>query len=480
MDKITEEEKMASIEKMVKNIMEYYESFRKFPFIIVSEHNDNKLQELHKNGKIDLDTVVTTEGQTLREYLSEFNAMVKRSFELKEDSKELIKEALTEVMMEDGAMALTPKQRLFMQVALDLSNSSAHAYQLFRQKNSDILAFKEMQANRSLLKKISKKLAKIKDYIASIFKSKKVEAPQPDDNKDKEEGNKKSTSENIDNPNFDCENKNNCTAPNCYCTPVDSNSKVEFQKQESFVDTEAQSEITEKSDFDKIPDVEYDILSEETVAREYMFQPSDLIKTLNKGFGKKGKRGRPKKGLSKLSSELFREIKNVLTDKTELFTIPEMIRLTGYKRDLFYREFNRIVRLKYIIQTGNRKNRSVEYRLASWDDYKQSKTNKGANKSVNQVKVSKDFIETALHPILTNVNTAPLTPKEIEVLDKIKEVAGTVFPFEIRPMSEEVGIIYNNFYWHMKGLVKKGYAIKLNEQKGNVKATFKLTDKKNK
>ncbi len=369
---ISDEEKKVAMEKVIDAAMTAYDSYRNMPFRMMLKHDEKKIEELHSKGLIDLEMIINSEGGTLRGYISDWNKMVSDSFDLKAESKEKLKEALIDVLMEES-MALTPKQRLFMTLALDLGGDVAKAFQLFSQKKSDIESFKEIQANRSVFRKIFKKLGKFKSFIFSFFKSKKMEAPQPPNTEPKKEDPIKA---NIPHPHFDCEIKDNCQAPNCYCapTPLDMQDNPNV---EGGIDPTDELEF----DFNKIPEKEYDILSEPVTNRAY----SDVDTS-------SAKRGRPSSDLYKKES-LLQVINRIVNSSGRIFKVSEISKESNINPNKVRLLLKELVELKFVIKTGGDKTNGFEYRLAQWDDYKESESNKIEKEEQQSDNKKKEIIE---------------------------------------------------------------------------------------
>lgn len=73
--------------------------------------------------------------------------------------------------------------------------------------------------------------------------------------------------------------------------------------------------------------------------------------------------------LSLHQRSFFEKIKKYLKEPDKTFKVSELIRELGISRSVFYREFNSLVEIAYIMRSGGNKKTGVIYKLAQWDDY---------------------------------------------------------------------------------------------------------------
>lgn len=63
-------------------------------------------------------------------------------------------------------------------------------------------------------------------------------------------------------------------------------------------------------------------------------------------------------------------LKTHVKDKEKGFKIPEAMKVLGMSSSSFYREFNALKELGYVVQGGGNKKKGIEYRITEWEDYK--------------------------------------------------------------------------------------------------------------
>jgi hypothetical protein len=160
-----EEKRMEMIEKTADAMLSSYEGLRKFPFTYLNGKNFKTLEKLHESKEIDLCEVITEDGKTLFEYLSESDKGTEESLKLNETSKEAIRESLIDVLKESNS-ALTPTQRLLMAVGTDLAGVTATAVSLMNQRKAEIKMFKSMYEESKLNRSRFRRFIR---FIKSLF-----------------------------------------------------------------------------------------------------------------------------------------------------------------------------------------------------------------------------------------------------------------------------------------------------------------------
>lgn len=73
--------------------------------------------------------------------------------------------------------------------------------------------------------------------------------------------------------------------------------------------------------------------------------------------------------LSPSTRSFFERLKTQVKEKELTFKIPEMMKTLQMKRTPFYREFEVIKELKYVVQSGGNKKKGIDYKITNWDDY---------------------------------------------------------------------------------------------------------------
>lgn len=136
-------EKRKATEKTAEAILLGYKQFVPLPFIYIATFNEKKLKKLHDNGEIDLDKVITPNGDTTIGYVKEFNSKVEETFKVSDDEIEMLREPLIDVLMEEE-IAMTPKQTLGFTIAQIIVGKVMMCAKLVMEKNSDMDEFKRM------------------------------------------------------------------------------------------------------------------------------------------------------------------------------------------------------------------------------------------------------------------------------------------------------------------------------------------------
>ncbi len=73
--------------------------------------------------------------------------------------------------------------------------------------------------------------------------------------------------------------------------------------------------------------------------------------------------------LSPCTRNFFERLKTQVKEKDTSFKIPDMMKEFKMKRTQFYREFDVLKELKYVLQSGGNKKKGIEYKITNWDDY---------------------------------------------------------------------------------------------------------------
>lgn len=110
--------------------------------------DEKKLLKLHRAGEINLNKSIATEQGdiTIINFVRERNTIADTAFKTQPEVKQELTEALTDVLMEQGAV-LTPTQRLLFTVGMDVIGAGVVAYKLKSSMNEFIKDMREEFAN---------------------------------------------------------------------------------------------------------------------------------------------------------------------------------------------------------------------------------------------------------------------------------------------------------------------------------------------
>lgn len=136
-------EKKKEVEKTADALLLAYRNYVPMGFTHFASHDVKKLKELEKKGQIDLDTPMNRKGETILDYIKEFNKDVEEAFRITDAEVEMIKPALVDVLMEKE-VAFTPTQKLIFVLGQFLVAKIMLLIKFIRQKNQDIKEFKKM------------------------------------------------------------------------------------------------------------------------------------------------------------------------------------------------------------------------------------------------------------------------------------------------------------------------------------------------
>lgn len=136
-------EKRKEVEKTADALLLAYRNYVPMGFTYFASHDVKKLKELEKKGQIDLETPMNRKGETILDYIKEFNKDVEEAFRITDAEVEMIKPALVDVLMEQE-IAFTPTQKLIFVLGQFLVAKIMLLIKFIRQKNADIKEFKKM------------------------------------------------------------------------------------------------------------------------------------------------------------------------------------------------------------------------------------------------------------------------------------------------------------------------------------------------
>ena len=144
---LSTKEKREAMEKTADTILLAYRNYIPLPFIFFSSYDNKKLEKLHRNDEINLDTQVKRDGTTFREYVKTFNDNVEQAFSVTDAEVEALKDPLVDVLMEKE-IALTPTQRLLFTAGQLLVAKVMMSIKFLREKKSDIEEMKEIHQEK--------------------------------------------------------------------------------------------------------------------------------------------------------------------------------------------------------------------------------------------------------------------------------------------------------------------------------------------
>jgi len=140
---LSPKEKRESVEKDADAILLAYRHYVPMGFTYFSSHDIKKLRKLEEKGEIDLNTVINKKGDSILDYIKDYNKEVEEAFRITDAEIEMIKPALVDVLMEQE-IAFTPTQRLIFVLGQFLVAKVMLLIKFIRQKNEDIKEFKRM------------------------------------------------------------------------------------------------------------------------------------------------------------------------------------------------------------------------------------------------------------------------------------------------------------------------------------------------
>lgn len=73
--------------------------------------------------------------------------------------------------------------------------------------------------------------------------------------------------------------------------------------------------------------------------------------------------------LGQKQRSVLESLKNHIKDEGKKFRLPELPRPEGFGQSTFYRYFDELKRLGYIVKVGGNQKKGIEYKVARWDDY---------------------------------------------------------------------------------------------------------------
>jgi len=144
---LDKKQKKEAMENTADALLLAYKNYLPIPFIYFASYKKKKLEKLHENGEIDLETPVKKDGTTFREHTVKFNKEVEQAFEISDDEVKALKEPLVDVLMEQD-FAFTPTQRLMFVGGQFLVAKIMMAGKFMMEMKSDMDEMKEMHKEK--------------------------------------------------------------------------------------------------------------------------------------------------------------------------------------------------------------------------------------------------------------------------------------------------------------------------------------------
>lgn len=170
LSELSPKEKREQVEKTAEVILLAYKQYLPIPFVYFGTHDIKKLKKLEEKDEIDLGAVVNKKGETLLEYIKEFNNGVEETFRITDAEIEMIRPALVDVLMEKE-IAFTPTQRLLFTVGQLLIAKIMMLVKFIRAKSADLKEFRQMhEENREQRNTIIRQQEEIRKQNEEILK----------------------------------------------------------------------------------------------------------------------------------------------------------------------------------------------------------------------------------------------------------------------------------------------------------------------
>lgn len=176
LSELSPKEKREQVEKTAEVILLAYKQYLPIPFVYFGTHDIKKLKKLEEKDEIDLGAVVNKKGETLLEYIKEFNNGVEETFRITDAEIEMIRPALVDVLMEKE-IAFTPTQRLLFTVGQLLIAKIMMLVKFIRAKSADLKEFRQMhEENREQRNTIIRQQEEIRKQNEEILKMRNEQA----------------------------------------------------------------------------------------------------------------------------------------------------------------------------------------------------------------------------------------------------------------------------------------------------------------
>lgn len=176
LSELSPKEKREQVEKTAEVILLAYKQYLPIPFVYFGTHDIKKLKKLEEKDEIDLDLIVNKKGETLLEYIKEFNNSVEETFKISDAEIEMIRPALVDVLMEKE-VAFTPTQRLLFTVGQLVIAKIMMLIKFIRAKSADLKEFRQMhEENKEQRNTIIRQQEEIRKQNEEILKMRNEQA----------------------------------------------------------------------------------------------------------------------------------------------------------------------------------------------------------------------------------------------------------------------------------------------------------------
>jgi len=205
----------------------------------LSKYNINKLQKLHKEDKIDIETPLFRDGSNFIDYATSFNSQADEIFKVTPEEVENIRTPLIDVLVEKQA-AMTPMQRLMTAVGVSFGIKAISAVQLAIQKNKDIKDLMQVHQERREDEIARQQL--MRESMRNNSNQQTYQQPVTTQNSE----------ERVQNVKVVDLNENNIQNNNS--PSLDDALNADFQTKEDFDDNEVRTDFTEVEEENDIPE----------------------------------------------------------------------------------------------------------------------------------------------------------------------------------------------------------------------------------
>ena len=144
---LSPKEKREAVEGTADAILLAYKNYIPLPFIYFAQYDGKKLEKLHDDDEINLETEVKRDGTTFREHTKIFNEKVETTFEVTDAEVDALREPLIDVLAEKE-IAFTPSQRLMFVAGQFIVTKVMLCVKLIREKKNDIDEMKSIHKEK--------------------------------------------------------------------------------------------------------------------------------------------------------------------------------------------------------------------------------------------------------------------------------------------------------------------------------------------
>jgi len=176
LSELSPKEQREQVEKTAEVILLAYKQYLPIPLVYFGTHDIKKLKKLEEKDEIDLGAVVNKKGETLLEYIKEFNDSVEETFKISDAEIEMIRPALVDVLMEKE-IAFTPTQRLMFTLGQLVIAKIMMLVKFIRAKSADLKEFRQMhEENKEQRNTIIRQQEEIRKQNEEILKMRNEQA----------------------------------------------------------------------------------------------------------------------------------------------------------------------------------------------------------------------------------------------------------------------------------------------------------------